>query len=204
MKIIRGLGILYMNFILGHIFPWEFYQEIFAYAKEIGITCFSTPFDLKSVDFLEDFNVPCYKIGSSENIDLPLIEKVMRLEKPVIVSLGMANLNEIEDIIHLAESLNFKDLIFMICTCCYPAPIEEINLATIPHLREKYGINIGFSDHSLGLTAAIASVALGAVTIEKHFMLSESEDPLDECVSIDEKSLVDLVSMTKDAFKGNR
>ena len=125
----------------------------------------------------------------------------MRLEKPVIVSLGMANLNEIEDIIHLAESLNFKDLIFMICTCCYPAPIEEINLATIPHLREKYGINIGFSDHSLGLTAAIASVALGAVTIEKHFMLSESEDPLDECVSIDEKSLVDLVSMTKDAFK---
>jgi N-acetylneuraminate synthase len=180
--------------------PREWYADIFSYCKKLAITCFSTPFDLQSIDFLEEFNVPCYKIGSSENIDLPLIKKAANTGKPLIISLGLASLSEIEDVVNTVKACGCKDLILMICTCCYPAPSNQINLKTIPHLRDMFGVNVGFSDHTLGIGAATASVALGAVAIEKHFMLEKSVNALDSCFSANEHEFKSLVKEIDNAW----
>ena len=154
--------------------PWEWHKPIFDRCKELGIMGFSTPFDATAVDFLEELDVPCYKIASFENIDLPLIKKVAQTGKPMIVSTGMASLAELDDLVRTARKNGCADLTLLKCTSSYPATPEGTNLLTIPHMRELFGCKVGLSDHTLGIGAAVASVALGASAIEKHFTLDRA------------------------------
>lgn len=173
--------------------PWEWHKPIFDRCKELGITGFSTPFDATAVDFLEELGVPCYKIASFENIDLPLIKKVARTGKPMIVSTGMASLAELDDLVRTARENGCTDLTLLKCTSSYPATPEGTNLLTIPHMRELFGCKVGLSDHTLGIGAAVASVALGATAIEKHFTLSRAEGGVDSAFSMEPEEMAQLV-----------
>ena len=173
--------------------PWEWHKAIFERCKERGIMGFSTPFDDTSVDFLEDLGVPCYKIASFENVDLPLIRKVARTGKPIIASTGMTTVAELSDLVQTARENGCTDLTLLKCTSSYPASPEETNLRTIPHLRELFGCAVGLSDHTLGIGAAVASVALGATVIEKHFTLSRVEGGVDAAFSLEPVEMAQLV-----------
>ncbi len=173
--------------------PWEWHKPIFDRCKELGIMGFSTPFDATAVDFLEELDVPCYKIASFENIDLPLIKKVAQTGKPMIVSTGMASLSELDDLVRTARENGCKDLTLLKCTSSYPATPEGTNLLTIPHMRELFGCKVGLSDHTLGIGAAVASVALGASAIEKHFTLSRADGGVDSAFSIEPEEMAQLV-----------
>jgi len=181
--------------------PYEWHQKIFEHASSIGITCFSTPFDETAVDLLEELNVPAYKIASFEAIDLPLIRYVAQTHKPMIISTGMANLEEIEEAVVTAKESGCKDLILMHCISGYPAPVEQSNLKTISDLSKRFDAVAGLSDHSLGTTVAIAGVALGASVIEKHVTLSRKDKGPDSEFSLEPDELKLLCNDSLTAWK---
>ncbi|WP_337366002.1 pseudaminic acid synthase [Phascolarctobacterium sp.] len=180
--------------------PWEWHEAIFRRCKEKGIIGFSTPFDFTSVDFLEKMDVPCYKIASFENIDLPLIKKVAQTGKPIIASTGMASLAELSELVTTARENGCTDLTLLKCTSSYPATPEGSNLLTIPHMRELFNCKVGVSDHTLGIGAAIASIALGATVIEKHFTISRAEGGVDAAFSLEPAEMKQLVQEAKSAY----
>lgn len=180
--------------------PWEWHQPIFDRAKEKGMLAFSTPFDASAVDFLEELNVPAYKIASFENNDLPLIKKVAQTGKPVIMSTGVATLSMIEDAVTTLRNNGCEDFVLLKCTSTYPATPENTNLVTIPHLSQMFNCHTGLSDHTMGIGAAIASVALGATVIEKHFTLRRADGGVDSAFSIEPHELKSLVTESERAF----
>jgi N-acetylneuraminate synthase len=179
--------------------PYEWHKAMFAKAKEVGITIFSTPFDETAVELLEALNAPAYKIASFEMTDLHLIKRVAQTGKPMIISTGMANFEEIQETVATAKQNGCRDLIVLHCLSSYPAPVDECNLQTIPDLRNKLGVNIGLSDHTITHTAAITSVALGAVFIEKHFIIDRNDKGPDSSFSIEPNELRKLVNETSNA-----
>jgi len=154
--------------------PWEWQEELKEYAESLGLICFSSPFDKTAVDFLEGINVPAYKIASFEITDIPLIEYVASKGKPVIISTGIAKKEDIEEALKACHKMNNHEIILLKCTSAYPAPLEEANLLTITDLAKEFDLISGFSDHTLGITAPVTAVALGAKVIEKHFILDRS------------------------------
>ena len=181
--------------------PWEWHKPIMEKCKELGLIFFSTPFDETAVDFLEELNVPCYKIASFENVHLPLITKVAKTGKPMIISTGMATVSEIDDAVTTARSAGAKDLMILKCNSGYPANPAETNLKTIPHMRELFKCHVGLSDHSLGIGVAIAGVTLGAVAIEKHFIVSTDEKTVDSDFSMDINAMKLLVEESERAWQ---
>lgn len=180
--------------------PWEWHEPLFRKIRELGMIGFSSPFDGKAVDFLESMNVPAYKIASFELIDIPLIEKAASTGKPLIISTGMATEDEIEEAITAAKDSGCKDIVLLKCTSTYPATPESTNLNTIPFLVERFGIQVGLSDHTLGVGVSVASVALGATLIEKHFCLSRGDGGVDSAFSLEPDELKLLVYETEKAF----
>lgn len=181
--------------------PWEWHEAIFKRAREQGLIAFSTPFDATAVDFLESLDVPAYKIASFENGDLALIRKVAATGKPLIISTGMATVAEIDEAVRAAREAGCQQLILLKCTSNYPANPTSSNLATIPHLRTLFNCEIGLSDHTLGIGAAIASVALGACVIEKHVTLNRAQGGVDAAFSLEPQELKQLVTETKVAWQ---
>ena len=173
--------------------PWEWHKPIFDRARELGIIAFSTPFDDTAVDFLESLEVPCYKIASFENTDLPLIRRVAATGKPLIISTGMATVAELDETVRAARESGCKDLILLKCTSTYPSTAENTNILTIPHLRELFGCEVGLSDHTMGVGVSVASVALGATVIEKHFTLSRADGGVDSAFSMEPAEMAQLV-----------
>ena len=181
--------------------PWEWHQPIFQRAAELGMQAFSTPFDESAVDFLESLNVPAYKIASFENTDLPLIRKVASTGKPMIISTGMASVAELDESVRAAREAGCKDLVLLKCTSTYPSLPVDTNLRTIPHLRELFGCQVGLSDHTMGVGASVAAVALGATVVEKHFTLARAEGGVDSVFSLEPAELASLVVETERAWQ---
>lgn len=181
--------------------PWEWHQPIFERCKNLGLTVFSTPFDETAVDFLESLDVPCYKIASFENIHLPLIRKVAKTGKPLIVSTGMASIAELDETVRTAREAGCEDIMLLKCTSTYPATPENSNLNTIPHLRDLFDVQVGLSDHTMGIGVAVASVALGATVIEKHFTLRRADGGVDSAFSMEPEELQQLVVETERAWQ---
>lgn len=181
--------------------PWAWHKDIYAYAKNVGITIFSTPFDFTAVDFLEDLNTPAYKIASFECTDLNLIRRVAITNKPLIISTGMANEAEISEAVEMALRYGSGELTLLHCVSGYPAPAAEYNLRTIADMKNRYGVNVGLSDHTLSNTTAIAAVALGAVVIEKHVTLDRNGGGPDDSFSLEEDGLKELCSASKIAWQ---
>lgn len=173
--------------------PWEWQPKIFERAKECGILCFSTPFDPTAVDFLEEIGTPMYKIASFENIDLPLIRKVAQTGKPLIASTGMASVAELDDLVRTARENGCPDVTLLKCTSNYPASPEGTNLRTLPHLKELFRCRVGLSDHTMGIGVAVASIALGATVIEKHFTISRADGGVDSAFSMESAEFAQLV-----------
>lgn len=181
--------------------PWEWHKPIFERCKERGIIGFSTPFDFTAVDFLEDLDVPFYKIASFENVDIPLIRKVAQTGKPIIASTGMASLAELSELVETARSNGCNDLTLLKCTSSYPASPAGSNLATIPHMKELFDCTVGISDHTLGIGVAVASVAFGAMVIEKHFTLSRADGGVDAEFSLEPQEMKQLVKEVNAAYE---
>ncbi len=180
--------------------PWEWHKPIFEKAKSEGITVFSSPFDFTAVDLLEDLNAPAYKIASFEAVDIPLIKYVASTGKPMIISTGMADAEEIAEAIAAARSGGCKDLVILHCVSSYPAKSEDYNLRTIPDMQRRFGCLVGLSDHTISNTTAIASVVLGARVIEKHVTLDRSGGGPDDSFSLEESELEALCISSKEAF----
>ena len=181
--------------------PWEWHKPIFSRARELGIIAFSTPFDDTAVDFLESLDVPCYKIASFENTDLPLIRRVAATGKPLIVSTGMATVAELDEMVRTVRKAGGKDLILLKCTSTYPATAENTNILTIPHLRELFDCEVGLSDHTMGVGVSVASVALGATVIEKHFTLNRADGGVDSTFSMEPVEMAQLVLESERAWQ---
>jgi pseudaminic acid synthase len=181
--------------------PWDWHKPIFDRARELGIIPFSTPFDNTAVDFLEKLDVPFYKIASFENTDLPLIRRVAATGKPLIISTGMATVAELDETVRAAREAGCKDLILLKCTSTYPATAENTNILTIPHLRELFGCEVGLSDHTMGVGVSVASVALGATVIEKHFTLNRADGGVDSTFSMEPAEMSQLVLETGRAWQ---
>ena len=181
--------------------PFEWHEELFKFASDIGITLFSSPFDESAVDLLESLNTPAYKIASFEMCDLPLIKYIAKTKKPILMSTGMASEIEIAEAVKTAEDNGCEDLLLFHCISSYPAELEEYNLKNIKFLQKRFGVKVGLSDHTIGNTAAIASIPLGACAIEKHFTLSRSEKGPDSEFSIEPKELISLVEQTQSVWK---
>lgn len=181
--------------------PWEWHEAIFDRCKERGIIGFSTPFDFSAVDFLEELDCPIYKIASFENIDLPLIKRVAQTGKPMIVSTGMANVAELQELVDTARENGCEDLTLLKCTSSYPASPKGSNLLTIPHMKELFKCNVGVSDHTLGIGVAVASMALGARVVEKHFTLSRSDGGVDSAFSLEPIEMAQLVHECNNAVQ---
>lgn len=181
--------------------PWEWHEAIFKRCRELGMIAFSTPFDETAVDCLETLDVPCYKIASFENTDLPLIRRVAATGKPMIISTGMASVAEIDETVRVAREAGCEDLILLKCTSSYPASPGESNLLTIPHMRKLFDCPVGLSDHTMGIGAAVASVALGACLIEKHFTLSRADGGVDAAFSMEPEEMRQLVIETERAWQ---
>ena len=179
--------------------PWEWHKPIFDRCREKGIIGFSTPFDETAVEFLETLNVPLYKIASFELTDLPLIRKVAATGKPIIMSIGMATLAEIEEAVETAENNGCRQIALLKCTSSYPAPPKTSHIRTIANLKETFACEVGLSDHTLGVGVAIAAVAMGAALIEKHFTLSRAEGGVDSAFSLEPAEMRQLVDETKRA-----
>ncbi|NBW34969.1 MAG: pseudaminic acid synthase [Cytophagia bacterium] len=181
--------------------PWDWHKPLFDLANELGIVCFSTPFDESAVDFLESLNAPCYKIASFENTDHPLLKKVARTGKPVIMSTGAANINEIFESVQVLTENGCTQLVLLKCTSTYPSTPENTNLLTIPVLQKIFpNCIIGLSDHTMGIGASIASVALGARVIEKHFTTSRADGGVDSVFSMEPTEMESLVIESERAF----
>lgn len=181
--------------------PWEWHKPIFDRARELGIIAFSTPFDDTAVDFLESLDVPCYKIASFENTDLPLIRRVAATGKPLIISTGMATVAELDETVRAARDAGCKDLILLKCTSTYPATAGNTNILTIPHMRELFGCEVGLSDHTMGVGVSVASVALGATVIEKHFTLNRADGGVDSTFSMEPTEMAQLVIESERAWQ---
>ncbi len=181
--------------------PWEWHKELFDYAKEIGIDIFSSPFDKTAVDFLEQFDPPAYKIASFEITDYELVRYTASKGKPIIISTGIATIQEIQDVVDICKEEGNEDIILLKCTSAYPAPLEEANLLTIPNMRETFGVEVGFSDHTLGTTAPVVAVTLGARVIEKHFILDKSIGGPDADFSLDKEAFAQMIKAVRDAEK---
>jgi pseudaminic acid synthase len=181
--------------------PWEWHKPIFDRARELGMIPFSTPFDSTAVDFLEELNVDCYKIASFENTDLPLIRRVAMTGKPMIISTGMMTLAELGETVETARTAGCKDLILLKCTSTYPSTPENTNILTIPHMREMFDCEIGLSDHSMGIGVSVASVALGATVIEKHFTLNRADGGVDSTFSMEPAEMASLVVESERAWQ---
>ena len=181
--------------------PWEWHEPIMKRAAELGMVCFSSPFDETAVDFLETLEVPAYKIGSFECTHLPLLKKVAATGKPVILSTGMATVAEIDEAVRTLRAGGCSELALLKCTSTYPSTPENSNLATLPHLREMFGCEVGISDHTLGIGVSVAAVALGAVIIEKHFTLARAEGGVDSAFSMEPDEMKALVVESERAWQ---
>lgn len=181
--------------------PWEWHEELFQCAKEEGLICFSSPFDKSAVDFLENLNVPAYKIASFEITDIPLIEYVASKGKPVILSTGIATSEDIELALDACKRMGNNNIALLKCTSSYPAPIEEANMAMIPDFKERFDVIPGLSDHTLGSTVPIVATTLGARIIEKHFILDRSIGGPDASFSMNEKEFTEMVKAIREAEK---
>lgn len=181
--------------------PWEWHKPIFDRCKEKGIIGFSSPFDFTAVDFLEDLDVPFYKVASFENVDIPLIRKIAKTGKPIIASTGMASLAELSELVETAKANGCNDLTLLKCTSSYPATPAGSNLATIPHMKALFDCTVGLSDHTLGIGAAVASIAFGAMVIEKHFTLSRAEGGVDAAFSLEPHEMKQLVKDVNAAYE---
>ena len=181
--------------------PWEWHAPIFERCRQRGMIGFSTPFDETAVEFLEKLDAPCYKIASFENIDLPLIRKCAATGKPLVISTGMASLAELEDAVQAARSAGCTELVLLKCTSTYPADPDNSHIRTIPHLRELFGCEVGLSDHTMGTGVAVASVALGATLIEKHFTLRRADGGVDSAFSLEPEELNALVVESERAWR---
>lgn len=180
---------------------WEWHQPIFDRARQLGLIAFSTPFDETAVDFLESLNVPCYKVASFENADLPLIRRIAATGKPMIISTGMATVAELDETVRAARAAGCQDVILLKCTSTYPATPENTNIRTIPHLRDLFDCEVGLSDHTMGIGVAVASVALGATVIEKHFTLRRADGGIDSAFSMEPEEMQALVVETERAWQ---
>lgn len=183
--------------------PWEWHKELFQVANEEGLICLSTPFDKTAVDFLEQFDPPAYKIASFEIQDIPLIEYAASKGRPMIMSTGIAELEDIELAVKTCRDAGNNDIILLKCTSSYPAPIEEANLATIRDLKDRFGVEVGLSDHTMGIVAPVVAVTLGARVIEKHFILDKSIGGPDASFSLDEIGFTAMVEAVRQAEKAS-
>ena len=181
--------------------PWEWHGPIMERARELGLICFSSPFDETAVDFLEDLGVPAYKIASFENNHLPLIEKAALTGKPLIISTGMASLSDLEQAVNTALEAGCNQLVLLKCTSTYPATPSNTNIRTIPHLRSLFNTEVGLSDHTMGVGVSVASVAMGATVIEKHFTLARADGGVDSAFSLEPAELNSLVIETERAWQ---
>lgn len=180
--------------------PWEWHKPIFDRAKEKGMLAFSSPFDETSVDFLETLNVPAYKIASFENTHHPLLKKVAKTGKPVIMSTGVSSLEDISESVEVLKNAGCKNLIILKCTSTYPATPENTNLNAIPRLKQLFNVTVGLSDHTMGVGASVAAIALGARVIEKHFTLRRADGGVDSAFSLEPEELKSLVLESERAF----
>ena len=181
--------------------PWEWQKELMEYAKSIGLIFFSTPFDKTAVDFLEELEVPVYKVASFEIMDIPLIEYIASKGKPIIISTGVASLSDIEEAVDACKRMGNNQIILLKCTSAYPASIEDANLNTIPNMKDTFGVEVGLSDHTLGITVPVVSIALGARVIEKHFILDKSIGGPDSSFSLEPHEFKQMVNSVRDAQK---
>jgi pseudaminic acid synthase len=181
--------------------PWEWHAPLMRRARELGLICFSTPFDETAVAFLESLEVPAYKIASFENVHLPLIRAVAATGKPVIISTGMATLGEIDEAVRAAREAGCRDLILLKCTSTYPATPDDSNVLTIPNLRSVFGCEVGLSDHTMGVGASLAAVAHGATVIEKHFTLRRADGGVDSAFSLEPEEFRSLVVESERAWQ---
>lgn len=178
--------------------PWEWHKELFDYAKEIGISLFSTPFDKTAVDFLEELNNPIIKIASFELVDIPLVEYAASKGKPMIMSTGIATLEEIQEAVDACHKMGNNDITLLKCTSSYPAPLNEANLLTIPDMAKRFGCKVGLSDHSTGNIAACTAVSLGAQVIEKHFIIDKSIGGPDASFSMTKEEFAEMVKRVRE------
>ncbi len=181
--------------------PWEWHETIFKRCAELGILAFSTPFDETAVDFLESLNVPAYKIASFENTDIQLIRKVAATGKPMIISTGMASIAELDETVREARQHGCKELVLLKCTSTYPATPENTNILTLPHMEQLFGCPVGMSDHTMGVGVSVASIALGATVIEKHFTLRRADGGVDATFSMEPEEMKSLVVETERAWQ---
>ena len=181
--------------------PWDWHKPIMDRARELGMFAFSTPFDDSAVDFLESLGVPCYKIASFENTDLPLIRRVARTGKPMIIATGMATAAELDETVRAGRAAGCSDLVLLKCTSTYPATAENSNILSIPHMREMFDCEVGLSDHTMGVGVSVAAVAHGATVIEKHFTLSRADGGVDSAFSIEPAEMTQLVAETQRAWQ---
>ena len=181
--------------------PWEWHKPIKERANELGMICFSTPFDETALDFLEDLDMPAYKIASFENTHLPLIKKVASTGKPMIVSTGMATISELDETVQTIRKAGCENFILLKCTSTYPASPENSNILTIPHMRELFKCEVGLSDHTMGIGAALAAVSHGASIIEKHFTLRRSDGGVDSAFSMEPEEMKELVLETDRVYQ---
>ena len=182
--------------------PWEWHKPIKDRCEKLGMFFLSTPFDFSAVDFLEELGVPCYKIASFENIDIPLIRRVAKTGKPIIMSTGMASISEIAESVEAIKSEGNNQIILLKCTSTYPATPADTNLRTIPHMRSLLAVQVGLSDHTMGTGVSVASVAFGATVIEKHFTLRRADGGVDSTFSMEPEELASLVTETERAWRG--
>lgn len=180
--------------------PWEWHKELKTLAEKLGMECFSSPFDLSAVDFLESINVPAYKVASYEITDLPLIEYIAKKNKPIIISTGLATLSDIEAAVNICKKVGNNEIALLKCTSAYPASFEEVNLRTILNIRDTFSVEVGLSDHTKGIVVPVAAVALGAKIVEKHFILNKNLDSPDVEFSLDPhefKKMVDAIRIVE-------
>lgn len=181
--------------------PWEWHKPIFDHCRKHGLICFSTPFDETAVDFLEELNVPCYKIASFELTDLPLIRKVAATGKPLMMSIGMATVAEIDEAVTTARQAGCGGIVLLKCTSTYPALPVNSNIFTLPHMKDLFDCHVGLSDHTLGIGVAVASVVLGASVIEKHFTLNRDEGGVDAAFSLELEEMRSLAHEANNAWQ---
>ncbi|MFW0703083.1 pseudaminic acid synthase [Aliarcobacter butzleri] len=181
--------------------PWEWHKELFDYARSLDIDIFSTPFDKTAVDFLETLNPSAYKIASFEITDYELVRYTASKQKPIIISTGIATIDEIQDVVNICKSVGNENIILLKCTSEYPAPLNEANLKTISNMKETFGVEVGFSDHTLGIVAPVVAVTLGAKVIEKHFIIDKSIGGADCGFSMDKKEFKQMIEAIRDAEK---